>query len=381
MKKVVRIIALFLVCTLLGGCTSAEDVSALISKIGTVTLDSGDAIAAAEDQYDDLFFFDKKKVENYDDLVDARTLYDEIVSKNDRLNQLADQLGELTADSKEAVTQLKEEYYGAILTYGYERFPEFAKRLEEIETQFAYCELEAKLEEAEQLCEEKNYLKAWGLAQEVYDDPNGWKLLSRSSTLITRCIALFNEQVLIVAQQSLDKGDPFGVLDALDMLTFDHSGDATYQSIYTGCMNLLEELRPKNGAVLDRNLPSGKNVFKISVPSDQDYCLRLESESNPGQYVMFYAQGGKTASVKVPSGTYKLKYVCGNYWCGAENYYFYEDRLFFAVDTSHTVKSTGSTYTQVKISLMPTQEGNMTLQPISRYYFDGYEYTKPTTDV
>ena len=61
MKKTVRIIALFLFCSLLTGCASAEAVSALIEDIGTVTLDSGAAIAAAEDQYDQIIFFNKKR--------------------------------------------------------------------------------------------------------------------------------------------------------------------------------------------------------------------------------------------------------------------------------------------------------------------------------
>ena len=382
MKKTVRLIALILLCALLGSCTAAAaDVSALIANIGPITLDSGDAIAAAEQRYGALNSFAKKKVENYGDLQEARQRYDDIVSRNDRLHQLADALGEITLDSKDAIAHLKEEYYIASVRYGIELFADFSLRWEEIQAQYTLCELEAKLEEVERLCEEKNYLDAWILATEVHEHPAGWKLRGKSSALVARCSVLFNEQVIITAQQQLDSGDPVGALDTLLMLNADYSGDAAYRRVYNGSIQMLEDNRPKNGAVLDRTLSSGRNVFKISVPSGQDYCVRLELEENPTQYVMFYIQGGKTASVKVPSGTYKLKYVSGNYWCGAEIFYFYEGPRFFAADTNHTVKSTGTTYTQVKISLNATEEGNMPTQQIGRYDFDGYAYTKPSTDL
>ena len=232
MKKTVRIIALFLLCALLTGCASAESVSVLIADIGPVTLDSGDAIAAAEAQYEKVIFFDKKKVENYDDLVNARQLYDAIVSKNDHLNQLADQLGEITLDSKDTISQLREEYYSATFQYGEEIFADFSVRWKQIETQYAYCELDAKMAEAERLFEEQKYLDAWNLALEIYNDPNGWKLLTKSSTLATKCSVLYNEQIIAGAQQLLDAGNPLGALSALEMLTYDHSGDAAYRRVY-----------------------------------------------------------------------------------------------------------------------------------------------------
>ena len=57
-------------------------VKELIEAIGTVTKDSGDAIAAARKAYDMLGDAEKSYVDNYDKLVKAEQIYDMIQSSN-----------------------------------------------------------------------------------------------------------------------------------------------------------------------------------------------------------------------------------------------------------------------------------------------------------
>ena len=57
-------------------------VKELIEAIGTVTKDSGDAIAAARKAYDALGDAEKSYVDNYDKLVKAEQIYDMIIASN-----------------------------------------------------------------------------------------------------------------------------------------------------------------------------------------------------------------------------------------------------------------------------------------------------------
>ena len=61
---------------------AAAEVEELIATIGTVTKDSGEAIAAARKAYDMLGDAEKSYVDNYDKLVKAEQIYDMIIASN-----------------------------------------------------------------------------------------------------------------------------------------------------------------------------------------------------------------------------------------------------------------------------------------------------------
>lgn len=80
MKKAIMVVVPLLLVASLSACgksESVQNVEALISAIDTtVTLDSGDVIVSAESAYSALTENEQKKVENYDNLVDAIVQYD-----------------------------------------------------------------------------------------------------------------------------------------------------------------------------------------------------------------------------------------------------------------------------------------------------------------
>ena len=86
-KSLALLIAIIMLFSLVacGGAESepknekAEKVMSLIEDIGTVSLDSENAIVRAEEAYAELSDDDKKEVETYDDLVKAREEYDALV--------------------------------------------------------------------------------------------------------------------------------------------------------------------------------------------------------------------------------------------------------------------------------------------------------------
>lgn len=83
MKKILSLALALVLCLSLCACKSeaAQTVDDLILAIGTVTLDSEDAIKKAELAYELLSVKDSSKVENLSTLLDARLTYDALVEE------------------------------------------------------------------------------------------------------------------------------------------------------------------------------------------------------------------------------------------------------------------------------------------------------------
>jgi len=88
MKKAVVLIMVLIMLVGLVGCGKSEEaknVEAMIDAIGEVTKESGPAIIAAEDAYNDLSEEDKESIDNYSVLTDARENYESQLTAFDRL--------------------------------------------------------------------------------------------------------------------------------------------------------------------------------------------------------------------------------------------------------------------------------------------------------
>ena len=88
---------------------AAED---LIDAIGEVTLESGDAIEAAREAYDALTDTQKELVKNYEKLTAAEETYAALVdaAAAKAVDDLIDAIGEVTVDSGDAITAAREAY-------------------------------------------------------------------------------------------------------------------------------------------------------------------------------------------------------------------------------------------------------------------------------
>ena len=114
MKKILALFTVLVVCLSLCACGKSEAVVAyeeLVSAIGEVTLDSEEAILAAESSYEDLTDEEKETAaESYDVLTEKREKYDALVAEAQRkaeqearLNSVIaviDAIGDVTVDSE-----------------------------------------------------------------------------------------------------------------------------------------------------------------------------------------------------------------------------------------------------------------------------------------
>ena len=88
---------------------AADGVEKLIDAIGTVTLDSEEAIKAARDAYDALTEEQKAQVGNYQTLLDAEAKLADLKAV-DAVEKLIDAIGTVTLDSEEAIKAARDAY-------------------------------------------------------------------------------------------------------------------------------------------------------------------------------------------------------------------------------------------------------------------------------
>ena len=98
--------------TALVDATAAKAVDDLIDAIGEVTLESGDAIKAARAAYDALTDTQKELVKNYEELTAAEEAYTNLVDAAavKAVDDLIDAIGEVTADSGDAIKAARAAY-------------------------------------------------------------------------------------------------------------------------------------------------------------------------------------------------------------------------------------------------------------------------------
>ncbi|MGI5874505.1 MAG: S-layer homology domain-containing protein [Bacillota bacterium] len=119
----------------------ADEVIALIDAIGEVTADSKDAIDAARSAFDGLTDFQQTLVTNIDVLEAAEAAYDALLNPNDdqakagAVIALIDAIGDVTADSKEAIEAARSAYDA--LTDAQKELVTNAAALEQAEKAFA----------------------------------------------------------------------------------------------------------------------------------------------------------------------------------------------------------------------------------------------------
>lgn len=105
MKKSAILCMLLALLLLLSACQSkeAKEAEALIEAIGTVTLDSGDAIQAAEQAVANMQSGPLKEVQNLETLNEARSAYN-VLAAEDAISHI----GTVTLDSYEAISAAEE---------------------------------------------------------------------------------------------------------------------------------------------------------------------------------------------------------------------------------------------------------------------------------
>lgn len=114
---------------------------------------------------------------------------------------------------------------------------------------------------------------------------------------------------------------------------------------------------PQHGAIMRYHSSSALAPLKISTSSGSYYFVKMESLTTGQPTVELFIQGGRTIEIKMPLGSYTMKYSVGSTWYGREHR--------FGPNTSYLAESTFrftedySGYSGYTVTLYSVVGGNM----------------------
>ena len=326
------------------GCSAESKTVRAIDAIGTVTMDSLEAIQKADNLYAGLTEEEKAAVTNKAVLDQAKAEYDRQKGLLQKAAEAIDAIdpGAVTIHTTPAIAEARKAYDAAAPYDTAESLKERQQRLlaaEEALTQ-VIGEAELLLGEIVTLQETENHLAIEALADPyVRYLPDG--------DLRTQLSSIVVDALCAEAKAQFHQGSSF---QAMTILNRCEAYEATcsqevwdsYRQLHAGYLETLARNTPSNATILDRTYNAGRNAFTVTVGSS-DTCVKLELVDDPGKYVMFFVKANETAKIMLLNGTYRVKYTAGPTWYGETDrfgpdatYLMLEETLEFSGYTTAT---------------------------------------------
>lgn len=111
-------------------------------------------------------------------------------------------------------------------------------------------------------------------------------------------------------------------------------------------------------APLEIVAPAGTWSMLNKSKTDRNYLIKLTNEVTGATALTFFVHGGTTTKVKVPLGTYSLKYASGDKWYG-HRLLFGPSTAYNKVSKTFTFKATNTGVTGYTITLYKVANGNL----------------------
>ena len=311
------------------GAKSVDKVEAAIDAIGTVTLESREAIEEAEYLYAELADGKKKKVENRETLFAARDEYDSQINAVAEVEAAIDAIGSpVTLASGQAVEKARNLYNKLR-----EDLKDNVSNYSDLETrEAAYTNLYNK-EQAEKLYtaakaafDSGDYNTAISKIGEILDHYPDSAKARDAKTLGADCVE-------VLAQKAMNENRLEDAKNLLDLAKEDYTQTDGIKTLAGQLETKLKNMRPANGRMFAVRMEQGYCKMVITAKGS-DLCIKLTSTANPEKYTFYYIREGETFAMHVKDGEYTLKYGYGDCWYGqedmfgADGHYYELDEVF-----------------------------------------------------
>jgi hypothetical protein len=120
---------------------------------------------------------------------------------------------------------------------------------------------------------------------------------------------------------------------------------------------------PENGEVSKYANFDGLAPFEIKSPSGTNYLVKLTNALTDDPIQTIFVRGGTTVEVKVPLGTFSVKYAAGDTWYGYRHL-FGPMTVYSKASELFTFKNNGTSYNGYTITLYKVRNGNLSTQQI-----------------
>ena len=284
-----------------------ERVQSAIDTLGSISMESGRDIEAAEEMLRALPEKEQDMIANRDVLSEARKEYQRLEAllqtARDAFNAIQTPI---TVDSKEAIEKART----AFDALAPDHLTEYVKNEEERLTNFEILwEDEYALSlvaSGEELYEQGQYGSAMEKFYDVMDNHPSRQTEAREQAVKTMEVwakACYDEKDYKSALNRLKEAEDRALTsDALTQLRA--SLDRT-----------LAGLRPANGSAIQRTIAWGHGEFEVTA-GDQDLCFKLVSKEDSQKCAVVFVRKNETAKINVADGSYVFKYTQGDNWFG-----------------------------------------------------------------
>lgn len=325
---VVLVIAVVVGILVMGG-KAVDKVEAAIDAIGTVTLESKEAIEEAEYLYAELADGKKKKVENRETLFAARDEYDNQVNAVAEVEAAIDAIGSpVTLASGQAVEKARNLYN---------------KLREDLKDNVSnYSDLETREAAYTNLYNKEQAEKLYTAAKAAFDSGDYNTAISKIGEILDHypdsakardAKALGADCVEVLAQKAMNENRLEDAKNLLDLAKEDYTQTDGIKTLAGQLETKLNNMRPANGRMFAVRMEQGYCKMVITAKGS-DLCIKLTSTANPEKYTIYYIREGETFAMHVKDGEYTLKYGYGDCWYGqedmfgADGHYYELDEVF-----------------------------------------------------
>ena len=285
----------------------------LIDQIGTVSLDSADAIVAAEEQYDALSGDAKNLVDNYRTLTDARKEYNRMDTALKTAADAIDAIGTVTLDSKDAIENARKAYDALLQDDLQKHLGDKASKLTKAETEFNDLYSQNLYDTGLAHHSKGAYEEAIAVFDTIINDYSSTKVLTDAQE------AKAASQISLV-DAACKKRDYYTAMQTLDSIAEQYLSRETYQTTYDNIIAGLTRAKPGNGVTVDGKMNWGYCYFQITA-GDQDVCFKFQNTADASKYIMVYVRAGQTKKVNVEDGSYSIKWATGQNWYDKEHHF------------------------------------------------------------
>lgn len=321
----------------------AERVMEAIDAIGTVTMDSRDAILNAEEKYAALDSEAQAQVTNISTLEKARKEFDRQKKLIDNAAAAVDAIGEVTLDSEGTISMARSAYDKAesLDTTGILEDTKAALEAAEAEYERQLNDQDIILKEGLEAIDDAVSLILTGNPEQA--NANLDYYMSRlTDTAKLQELATSIVEALCAEAQNQRSSNEWMAMHLLSQRT--NYADYCDTTILADAVSLEDQIttdlsknRPKNGAIIHRTYKAGMNSINMTAGA-YDTCVKFELVSDPSKYAVIYIRGNESAKLYLQSGTYRIKYTTGSVWYG-EDMQFGRDATYILLDDTIELKS------------------------------------------
>ena len=342
----------------------AEAMDKEILSLGTITLESGPDIEKVRAHYDALDGEIKGEVRELKTLTAAEEqfVYLGNLAKAETVDQAISALGEITPEKEADVETARKQY---------EKLPADAQKLvtqlsvlEDAEAALMGYKDEAASEEIKKLLDAKQYAEAIEYAEKQIAGRDPEKVQGK---VVEYCVKAYVEEA---NAQMKDKH--YEAADNLLSTCAERYASANQNDVKAAQKKLDKAIaEPKNGQVFDTKARGGYCELTVKSGNTPVY-IKVVSKKDESVIATFYIRKDSSSKIKIKDGSYSLRYATGDKWYGEKDL-FGSGTRYYSADTTLEMKTTRSgnriSYQTYTITLYTVAGGNLSTSKIPQDKF------------